>query len=105
MKKWIEEIAADITVENLPEAYRILADAIGLPATIQAAPRLSGLGLYFPKLDRLLEQKRNDMIRREFDGSNYKYLATKYSLTERWVRDIIHSKAADDNQTNLFELK
>ncbi|MCE5256055.1 MAG: hypothetical protein LLF89_04330 [Spirochaetaceae bacterium] len=103
MEKWIEEIASDITIESLPEAYRILADAIGLPATIQAAPRLSGLELYFPKVGRLLEQKRNDMIRREFNGGNYRHLATKYGLTERWVRNIVHEKPIEQSQMNLFE--
>ncbi len=105
MDKWLAEIQEEIKIESLPEAYRVLAEVIGIENTLKIARHVGGLVYYFPKIDRLLQEIRDDMIRREFNGSNHKPLALKYGLTERWVRDIVQRRTADYDQTSLFEVK
>lgn len=101
MEKWLSEIAMEISAECLPESYQALAEIIGVENTLKIARSLGGLVYYYPKLDNLLQKKRDDRIRREFTGCNHKELAIKYGLTERWIREIVQIKPSHD-QTNLF---
>ena len=39
-----------------------------------------------------IEEMEEKEIREEFDGGNYRELAAKYGLTERWVRFILFGK-------------
>lgn len=98
---WIREVAAEISAESLPEGYQALAEVIGLENALRAAQCLGGLVYYFPKLDRVLIEKRDALIKKEFNGNNYKELARKYSLSERQIREIVRNKPAE-NQTELF---
>ncbi len=101
MEKWLSEVAAEISVDCLPYPYPMLVEVIGLENTLKVAQRLSGLDLYFRKIDTLLQRKRDELIRRQFTGSNYRDLASKYGLSERWIREIVHGKTAHE-QPDLF---
>jgi len=101
MEKWLNEIAAEISAECLPESYQTLAEIIGVENTLKLARLLGGLVYYYPKLDTLLQKKRDDLIRREFNGTNHKELAIKYGLTERWIREIVQARPSHD-QADLF---
>jgi Mor family transcriptional regulator len=61
------------------------------------------MALYLPKLDALIRKIRDEKIRNEFNGGNYRELAIKYKLTEVWVRQIVDEKI-DSNQLTLFEV-
>jgi Mor family transcriptional regulator len=100
-EKWLSEIAPEITVDSLPESYQILAEVIGLENTLKASTVLGGLLYYFKKIDKLLLEKRDILIKREFDGINYKDLARKYGLSERQIREIVRNKSTQ-KQTDLF---
>lgn len=95
---WYDEIK----LEELTEPYKDLATIIGLKNAIKVAEKYQGTALYLPKLDPLLRKIRDDKIRSEFNGGNYKELAIKYNLTEVWVRQIVDEKI-DSNQLTLFE--
>ena len=87
--------------EQLPEPYQSMALRIGLENTLKLADMYQGTGFYLPKLDGLLRDIRDKRIREEFNGGNYKELARKYDLTERWIYEIV-AQTYDENQTSLF---
>jgi len=82
-----------ISIEELPEIYREVAGVLGLEAAIALSERFGGQLLYFPKLDGLLRAKRDEAIRAEFTGKNYRELAKKYGISEQQVRRVVSSKA------------
>lgn len=88
-------------MEDLPEVYQDVARAVGVENTLRLAEYLGGMYMYFPKLDALLRQKRDEAIRAEFDGSNYRALARKHKLTEQRIRDIVAS-SKDKRQGDMF---
>lgn len=96
MKDWIKEIR----VEDLPEVYRMVAQAIGVDNAVQLSGILGGTYYYFPKLDKLLATIRDKKIKEEFTGLNHKELAVKYGLSEIWVRQIVNGD--DKRQERLF---
>lgn len=95
--KWMNELP----VEQFPEPYQTMAREIGVRNTIKLARHFAGMGMYFPKLDDALAVVRNKRIKEEFNGSNYKDLARKYNLTERWIYEILKTEEIKD-QTSLF---
>jgi Mor family transcriptional regulator len=97
-KEWLEEINLD----DLPEPYREMSKAIGIKPTLEIARLYQGTGFYLPKLDSVINKIRDKKIKEEFDGKNYKDLAIKYGLTDRWVRQIVDSDIVD-NQVSLFD--
>jgi Mor family transcriptional regulator len=98
---WIDTIAKKCTIEDLPESYREIAEIVGVEGAIKLSRRLGGLAYYFPQIDAVLRKKRDDAIRKEFTGRNYRDLAIKYGLTEVWIRDIVDRKPPAD-QPGLF---
>lgn len=98
--EWYEEINTD----ELPEPYREISKAIGMKHTIELAKLYQGTGFYLPKLDSVLNKIRDRKIKTEFNGGNYKELAIKYRLTERWIRQIVDSSEVVENQITLFDI-
>ncbi len=97
----LHDIAAQMTVEELPESYQPVAEIVGVEGALRLAQHLGGLSFYYPRLDSLLRDKRDAQIRAEFTGCNHRDLARKYKLTESWIREIVQRRPADE-QPNLF---
>ncbi len=100
MESWVYKIMPQLTMEDLPEGYRVVADIVGIENAVKLSEHLGGLPFYFPQIDGLLRRKRDAAIRKEFNGSNYRDLARKYNLTERWIREIVDSSTHE--QSPLF---
>lgn len=81
-----------ITLDDLDEEQRQLAELIGLEGYKALLSDYAGTYLYIPNTDRYERIIRDRNIREEFDGYNFKVLAVKYGLTEIWIRRIV----ADD---------
>ena len=92
MDDWVAAIIGEVTMEDLPESYRDVARVIGVENAVKLSAVVGGLGYYFPQLDGILRKKRDECIRREFNGNNHRELAKKFNLTERWVREIVDEK-------------
>lgn len=97
-----DELAAEVTVDELPQPYRKMAELIGVPMTLQLAQHFGGTYEYMPKFDKAVGQARDRIIRREFDGANYKDLARKYNLTETYIRGLTRPKE-NGEQLSLFD--
>ena len=94
-----------IELSDLQGDQRELAELIGIENYIKMVQRYSGTSIYIAKIDKLLNSKRDAEIIKSFNGRNYKYLAYKYCLSERTVRDII-SKGYNQNaveQMSFFD--
>ena len=98
MQNWIDEISVD----DLPEEYRIIADIIGLENTLKLAEYVGGLQFYFRKLDTFIARKKEEYIRKHFNGRNHKELARATGYSERWVYEILRN-GRDERQNRLFE--
>jgi len=102
---WLDEI----DIDDLGEPHRSIAKEIGLDNLKKIAKLLEGDYVYFPKLEKVCDPKRKELIRKEFNGYNYKELASKYGYTERWVRVVVLDMVTKErnkpieNQVSIFE--
>lgn len=79
-----------VTLEDIPEEYRDIAETVGLEAYLTLSVLCGGQNLYIPKREALERQARNRAIRAQFNGGNYRALAAQYRLSERQIRKILH---------------
>lgn len=95
--EWIKEIS----IEDLPDAYQEVASVVGIEHAIRLSECLGGISFYFPKIDQLIQKKRDEAIRKEFNGANHRDLAKKYGLSEIWIRQIVQN-GKDERQPSLL---
>jgi len=100
---WLSEIAAEIKIDSLPGAYQEVAQVFGVEGVLKLSRHVGGMRFYFPKLDSLIRDKRDEHIRKEFTGFNHRDLARKYGLSETWIRDIVQARPVRENQQSLFD--
>lgn len=97
---WLKEVAADMTLDDFREGYRLVAEICGVEAALALARATVCGRIYVPKFETLIRRRRDDHIRREFDGANHRWLSRKYNISESQVRNILAQKPAD--QGDLF---
>ncbi len=83
-----------ITLENLEDEQKEIAETIGLEKYIQLVKNFGGTSIYVHKAQTLERAIRDEEIRKDFKG-DYKSLALKYSLSISQVRDIVDKKNKD----------
>lgn len=81
-----------VRLEDLDQEQQEVAELIGLDSYKKLMAEYGGMSIYIPKADRLERMERNDKIRSEFDGYNFRELAMKYGLTEVSIRSIVSDK-------------
>lgn len=79
----------NVRLEDLEEEQQDVAGLIGLDNYKKLMAEYGGVSIYIPKADRLERLERNDRIKAEFDGYNFRELAVKYGLTEVSIRSIV----------------
>ena len=82
----------NIHLEDLDQEQQEVAVLIGLENYKKLMAEYGGVSIYIPKADRLERMERNDKIRDEFTGYNFRELAVKYGLTEVSIRSIVADK-------------
>lgn len=107
--EWIK----DVKLEALPPIYRQAAEVLGsVEQAIKLHAAFGGLQVYFHKLDDLLRQQRDQLIKKEYQeltgtmpvSKIYPRLALKYNLTSMWIRQIVDHRE-DDPQQSLFDIE
>ena len=95
----------NIKIEDLSGDQRELAETIGLDAYIKLVKERGGTSVYIAKQDKLLAIKRNAQIISEFNGFNHRYLALKYNISDRTLREIIEAdrRSKSGQQLSLFD--
>lgn len=84
-----------VRLEDLDQEQQEVAELIGLDSYKKLMAEYGGMSIYIPKADRLERMERNDKIRSEFDGYNFRELAMKYGLTEVSIRSIVSDKVRE----------
>ncbi|MBF1051030.1 MAG: DNA-binding protein [Peptostreptococcaceae bacterium] len=90
-------------IEN--KEQKAIADTIGIEAYISLVRQYGGTSIYVLKEDSLVKDIRDKMIREEFDGGNYVYLAKKYNLSETSIRNITNNNFTNKYQISFDDLK
>lgn len=105
------DLLDQVKLENLDEEQKALTELIGLDGLKNLVRAYNGTSIYVPKIESLEKAVRDEYIKEEFDGGNYRELALKYGLTETWIRNIVLEKAKEikarpmDGQISLFDLE
>ncbi len=105
------DLLDQVKLENLDEEQKALAELIGLEGLKNLVRAYNGTSIYVPKIESLEKAARDEYIKEEFDGGNYRELALKYGLTETWIRNIVLEKAKEikarplDGQMSIFDLE
>lgn len=81
-----------VTLNDLDEEKRQLAELIGIENYRKILRVYPGGTLYIPKMDDIRLMIRNEKIRKEFNGKNYNQLAGAFDLSERTIRDIVYEE-------------
>lgn len=79
----------ELTLDDLDEKQRELADCIGLEAYKKLVSTYSGEPIIVRMPDGLTRTLRNKKIRSNYNGHNIKELSKKYGLHENTIRDIV----------------
>lgn len=102
----MSSLEKELTLEEIPERYRPIAELIGVDNLLKLAGYVHGDEFYVPAPAFFLRPLRDKKIRQEYDGRNHHELAKKYDLNERTIRDICEGlkpePAVDDRQMTLF---
>ena len=80
-----------ISKEDLPIVLQDLVDTIGIEAFKKLIENYGGSSLYIPNENSILKPIRNRLIKKHFNGHNYKELAMEFKISEMQVRNIINN--------------
>lgn len=102
--EWVKEL----TIDDVPSAFRPIVEAIGIEAAANLANAYPGMSIYVPKPETLFERRRNELICRDVQVLGYRDTARKYGFTEQWIRQLTDHDAGrkndvDDRQIAMFE--
>lgn len=91
----------DIIYDALTEDQQEIYDCIGEEAFAKLVLLINGDDIYIPKISAVSRSARNANIINDFNGYNYKYLANKYDLTVRTIRNIVAEFTAEKRNAPL----
>lgn len=78
-----------VRLEDLEGEQRELAETVGLEAYWKLVRIYGGCTVYVAKEKTLTRDRRNRLIREEFNGGNTRRLARRYGLSQRYIRKIV----------------
>lgn len=80
-----------LSKEDLPEFLQELVDIMGIEAFIKLIEGYGGSSIYIPNSNSVLKPIRNRLIKKHFNGHNYKELAKEFKISEMQVRNIVNN--------------
>lgn len=86
------EILKSLTIEDLQEQHRGIAEAVGVAGLISLTDVFGGSSIYIPQKRELIKNRVYQNIQQEYDGTNIKELAVKYDVCESTVYNIVRDK-------------
>ena len=81
-----------LTLEDLQEQHREIAELIGMDGLMKLADVYGGTSLYIPQVRELMKNRVYKAILEEYDGTNIKQLSGKYQVSEATVYKILKDK-------------
>ncbi|WP_394867505.1 Mor transcription activator family protein [Paraclostridium bifermentans] len=79
----------DLRMSDLPPQFENIAMEIGIDRVKALFKEFGGTSVYFPTEKMIYKEARDREIIEEFNGFNIKELASKYRMSESYVRAII----------------
>ena len=79
----------DLKMSDLPPQFENIAMEIGIDRVKALFKEFGGTSVYFPTEKMIYKEARDRDIIEEFNGFNVKELASKYRMSESYVRAII----------------
>ena len=79
----------DLKISDLPPQFENIAMRVGIDITKVLFEEFGGTSVYFPTEKMIYKEARDREIIEEFNGFNVKELASKYRMSESYVRSII----------------
>lgn len=79
----------DLKMSDLPPQFENIAMEIGIDRVKALFKEFGGTSVYFPTEKMIYKEARDREIIKEFNGFNVKELASKYRMSESYVRAII----------------
>lgn len=79
----------DLKMSDLPPQFENIAMRVGIDITKVLFEEFGGTSVYFPTEKMIYKEARDREIIEEFNGFNIKELASKYRMSESYVRAII----------------
>lgn len=80
-----------VTMEDIPEVHKDLAEVLGLDAFKKLVRYVGGSSIYVPVEGCITRSRRNKILKETFKG-DYKQLAKTYRISEAHVRRILSEK-------------
>ena len=84
----------ELKISDLPPQFENIAMKIGIDIIKVLFEEFGGTSVYFPTEKMIYKEARDREILSEFNGFNIKELASKYNMSESYVRAIIRHKKA-----------
>ena len=79
----------ELTLDDLDEEQRELAERIGLDAYKRLVASYAGNPINVRMPERVTMKLRNEKIKADFNGYNYAELSKKYGLCKNQIRNIV----------------
>jgi Mor family transcriptional regulator len=79
----------DLKMSDLPPQFENIAIEIGIDRVKALFKEFGGTSVYFPTEKMIYKEARDREIIEEFNGFNVKELASKYKMSESYVRAIL----------------
>ena len=79
----------DLKMRDLPPQFENIAMEIGIDRVKALFKEFGGTSVYFPTEKMIYKDARDREIIEEFNGFNVKELASKYRMSESYVRAIL----------------
>lgn len=82
----------DLKISDLPPQFENIANKLGIDKAKWLFEEFGGTSVYFPTEKMVYKESRDREILSKFNGFNIKELASKYNMSESYVRAIIRQK-------------
>ena len=79
----------DLKMSDLPPQFENIAIEIGIDRVKALFKEFGGTSVYFPTEKMIYKEARDREIIEEFNGFNVKELASKYRMSESYIRAIL----------------
>ncbi|GIM32266.1 Mor transcription activator family protein [Paraclostridium bifermentans] len=81
----------DLKISDLPPQFESIAMKVGMDITKMLFKEFGGTSVYFPTEKMIYKDARDRDIIEKFNGFNVKELASKYNMSESYIRSIIRN--------------
>jgi Mor family transcriptional regulator len=91
-----------ITADDLDGEQREIAELIGIENYRKLVTHFGGTSIYIFQAESIVKDKRDNEIRKQYNGYNSRELAIRYNLSDRTIREITASMKRIEGQQSFF---